>query len=115
MALREESSRFSKPLFPIPIEQISDKLPPQASHMNEITDVPIAPPRVRTVEEILEETKISITDLTRSPVPSEFELSRNEPPMGTRHFELESQEKAVDRLERSQRKSLSCFEKHFNL
>ena len=94
------------------VEIIPDDLPPQANHVTEVTEVPIPPPRVRTVEEILEETKISLADIavtrdqTRSPPISELEFSRNDESMRNQTFKtVETNEKAVDRLERSQRKS----------
>ena len=94
------------------LEIIQDNLPPQASHVTDVTEVPIAPPRVRTVEEILEQTKISLTDISvtrdqpRSPPMSELEFSRNDESMRNQTFKtVETNEKAVDRLERSQRNS----------
>ena len=94
------------------LEIIPDDLPPQASHVTEVTEVPIAPPRVRTVEEILEQTKISLTDIsvtrdqTRSPPMSELEFSRNDESMRNQTFKtVETNEKAVDRRERTQRNS----------
>jgi len=66
---------------PPPNLQSDTQMPPIAAHAQTFTTVDIAPPRVRTVEEILEQTKVDIPSRSiYSTAPSEFEISREEAP-----------------------------------
>ena len=59
--------------------QPGEEMPPMASNARTFTHVDIAPPRVRTVEEILEQTKVSLSHIPISErAPSEFEVSRDD-------------------------------------
>lgn len=62
-------------------ETVIPQRPPTVSHAENFVKVQVDPPKVRTVEEILEQTRCILPHEFASVAPSEMEISRDSPIM----------------------------------